>query len=237
MTILTRWPAPDSSKMVVFGSGKQAEWHVRLALLLVPGIKGVTVINRGKKRLDDLESEVLSDLRKSYTGVAFNTLSQEEDSSNYTQKVRSVLGDSNVICGCTPSTSPLFTSSDLANGPEGGRFMSLIGSYKPHMHEIDTDTLKLARGKDGSSKIWVDLADACLEEAGELIKAGLGKRDLTEIGELFSREEGGRKGVLEKGKELTLFKCVGFGFMDLVISKALLKVAVEKEVGLEVEAF
>jgi len=232
MTILTRWPAPDSVNFCVFGGGKQAEWHVRLALLLVPGIGHVTVVNRSTKRLEAFEQDVFAQLRSIHPNVGFRALAQQGN-NGYQQDLRKVLQEAHIICGCTPSTEPLFPASDLDHGPEE-RFISLIGSYKPHMQEIDTETLDLARQRNG--KIWVDQSEACLEEAGELIKAGLGKDDLKEIGELFSNERG-KRAQLEKGRRLTLFKCVGFGFMDLVISKALLKTAEDLGKGVVVDAF
>lgn len=232
MTILTRWSAPINVNLCVFGGGKQAEWHVRLALLLVTGIRAVTVVNRSRKRLEAFEQDVFAQLKSAHANVDFRALSQEGN-NDYQKDLRKVLQEAHIICGCTPSTEPLFTAQDLENGPDE-RFVSLIGSYKPHMQEIDTETLVLARQSSG--KIWVDQSEACLEEAGELIKAGLGKNDLREIGELFANESGERA-RLETGRRLTLFKCVGFGFMDLVISKALLKTAEDLGKGTVVDAF
>lgn len=220
MTILTRWTPPQTSKVCVFGSGKQAEWHVRLALLLIPGIQQITVFNRGADRLRALEENALSALRKSYPDVKFHTVAKQ-DNSDYQQDLSASLADADIICCCTPSTHPLFGSKELQSKSKP-RFLSLIGSYKPGMCEIDSETIDMSRQ---SGKIWVDLKEACLEEAGELIDANLEEDDLEEIGELFSRDTDNSKSHIDASRELTIFKCVGFGFMDLVISKALLHMA------------
>ena len=62
MTLLVRWNAPASPNFLVFGAGKQAEWHIRLALLLVPGIKKVTIINRSYERLEQFHEKLLPKL-------------------------------------------------------------------------------------------------------------------------------------------------------------------------------
>lgn len=65
MTLFTRCSSLRKDNIVIFGSGRQAEWHARLALLLVPkgAIKRITFINRGRKRLEYIDHEVLSGLR------------------------------------------------------------------------------------------------------------------------------------------------------------------------------
>ncbi len=231
MTILTLWPRPASPNLCIFGSGKQAEWHLRLALILVPDIKSVTVFNRGSKRLHSFDSTVLAALRSPHPSVEFRTVAQEGN-NNYSRDLSDGLVKADMICCCTPSTEPLFTAQHLQANSKP-RFLSLIGSYKPTMREIDTEVLNIAR-KSGT--IWVDLKEACLEEAGELIDASLKSKDLTEVGELYSNTQA-EKPALDGQRELTLFKCVGFGYMDLVISKALLAMAEEADQGLVIKQF
>ncbi|KAF2478923.1 ornithine cyclodeaminase/mu-crystallin family protein [Neohortaea acidophila] len=231
MTILTRWPAPSHPSVCVFGSGKQAEWHLRLALLLIPGITKVIIFNRGAKRLKDLESAVLSGLRDVHSSVEFETVASEGNSS-YSSTLRERLAKADIICCCTPSTEPLFTNGELQSTSKS-RFMSLIGSYKPSMHEIDADTLRAARE---SGKIYVDTEEGCLEEAGELISAGFGPDDLIEVGQLFA-QTGPAGSEVDGERSLTIFKCVGFGFMDLLVSKSLLSMAEEASKGNVVDDF
>jgi ornithine cyclodeaminase len=227
MTLLTRWKVPKAPEMVVFGAGKQAEWHVRLALLLVPGIKKVTVINRSSARLEKFQNDVLSSLESTHGKVSFQTLATESDDKK--SRLGGALATADIICCCTPSTLPLFDSTQLRREDHQQRFMSLIGSYKPEMQEVDTATIRLA-GKN----LYVDSKTACLEEAGELIKAGLGVNDVIEAGEVFLNPP---KAQLDPEAGFTIFKCVGFALMDLSISQALLKMAEEKGIGMVVDSF
>lgn len=235
MTLFVRCESLKKENIVIFGSGRQAEWHARLALLLVPGgIKRITVINRGRKRLEGMEKEVFQDLRSKYPGLVVEALAKE-GTPDYDEKLRSALAASDVIFSCTPATEPNFPYSYLFGG-EGGaqkrRFISLIGSYKPHMKEIDTDTLLSGAEK----KIYVDSAEACLEESGELISAQVKEDQLVEIGELFGRL--GLSGTVDVPDGCNVvFKCVGMGIMDLVIAKKLLDLAQEKGLGMDVDGF
>lgn len=233
MTVLTRWMEGTANvedrHLVVFGAGKQAEWHVRLALILVPNVTKVTVINRSKGRVDKFREAVLDPIAAAQGKIEFEVLSMES-SEDYALDIRKRLLGASIICCCTPSKEPLFPSNDLqdSNSPVSKRFLSLIGSYKPEMQEIDIATVQMA------AQIVVDSKEACLEEAGELIRAKKTKDDLVEAGELFD-DQGGIK--IGSDNALTIFKCVGFALMDLTLAQALLKMAEEKGAGSVIDSF
>ena len=224
MTLLVRWKAPARPNLVVFGAGKQSEWHARLALLLIPRIKNVTVINRSRERLDKFQETVISGLNSSYPNVHFRCISPEANDDYHNQLSRH-LADADIVCGCTPSTKPLFKAEELKIDSSRPKFLSLFGSYKPNMQEVDTKTIRLG------GSIYVDSVDACLEEAGELIKAGLAADDLIEVGSLYSSNEGENRSLEHHREALTIFKCVGMGLMDLVISQKLLEIAESSNIG------
>ena len=212
--------------VVVFGSGRQAEWHARLALLLTtPGeIKSITFVNRGRARLETLENQALKDLRGQYPGVSIGTLAQE-DNRDYETALQTTLAASDVIFSCTPSTQPNFPYSYLqTSSPPKQRFIGLIGSYKPHMQEIDTETLL-----SGDGVVYVDSKEACLLESGELIRAGATPDQLVEIGEVYA----GSQSLKTTGS--VIFKCVGMGIMDLTIAQKVLDVAAEQGLGMQVD--
>lgn len=115
-------------------------------------------------------------------------------------------------CSCTPATAPLFSSSRLKRGAG----LALIGSYKPHMREVDL--VPLFAPSSGTStpctRLIVDSRSACLAEAGELhhlfTKAGdtvgkQGEKVLIELGELLD-EDGcvGRSSVANAGETIVL---------------------------------
>ena len=230
MTLLVRVTTIRKDHVLVLGSGRQAEWHARLALLLYPEqIRRVSFVNRGAKRLAEMERDVISGLRGAYPSVVFNTLAKE-GVDDYQQRLGEELKAADVIFSCTPSIEPNFSFADLQKAPKQ-RFISLIGSYKPHMHEIDTETL-LSGGK-----VYVDSKSACLEEAGELITAGLGEDDLIEMGDLL-----GAAGIVEETVDVpvdcnVVYKCVGMGLMDLVVGKKVLDIGGEMGLGTHVDGF
>ncbi|PYH83136.1 NAD(P)-binding protein [Aspergillus uvarum CBS 121591] len=230
MALFVRSSAIRKENILVFGSGRQAEWHVRLALLLYPDlVKRVTFVNRGRQRLEEMEQSVFKDLHQRYPSLSVNTLAKDS-TPGYEQQLLAELQLCDAIFSCTPSFTPNFSYSALQSAPKK-RFISLIGSYKPPMHEIDTETLLSGRGK-----IYVDSKSACLEESGELITAKVTESQLTEMGDLL--RELGSSGAIEipEGANV-VYKCVGMGLMDLVIGKKVLEVASAGGLGTHVDGF
>ncbi|KAI2794559.1 hypothetical protein POX_a01158 [Penicillium oxalicum] len=230
MTLLVRSQCIRKENIVVFGSGRQAEWHARLALLLYPKeIKQITFVNRGRQRLEEMEHEVFKDLRQRHPDTALHTLAKEA-TPDYEQQLLARLQSCDVIFSCTPSLEPNFPYSALQAAPRQ-RFISLIGSYKPSMHEIDTDTLL-----SGGGKIFVDSTSACLEEAGELITAGITAAQLTEMGDLLNELGPSEPLAIPEGANV-IFKCVGIALMDLAVGKKILEVGQAKGLGVHLEGF
>lgn len=178
----------------VFGAGKQAYWHIRLSLLLRgPEIHHVNLMNRSFERAASLMQRLISDM-PDMRRTKFSILTPGHQ--EYSRLLKEQVRQASVIFCTTPSTSPLFPASHLTN-PEGrkkGRYICLIGSYKPHMVEIHPDVLRQAvapehhhhhhRHAKSGGAIIVDSVDACLKEAGEVIQAGLKSHEVVEIGEL-----------------------------------------------------
>ncbi|KAE8380338.1 hypothetical protein BDV26DRAFT_302997 [Aspergillus bertholletiae] len=225
MCLFTRIVHIPKTQIVIFGSGKQVEWHIRLALLLAQEeVESVTIFNRGHERLRQLEKDVIQSLRTLYPRVTFHLIAKE-DTPDYQQALQTHLASADAIFCCTPSTEPLFSSSYLETRPKR-RFISLIGSYKPHMKEIDANTLL-----SGGGQIFVDSREACLEESGELQDAKVTEEHLIEIGEYLV--PGGS--CIPEGN--VVLKCVGMGIMDLTIGRALLQLASDLGLGMSVEGF
>ena len=224
MLMFVRFPRPKEN-VVVFGAGRQAEWHVKLTCLLAgEEVRRVTVVNRrGPRRMDSL----FTNLRQQHPRLRFEVISKEGN-EDYDEELRQRLEDANVVMCCTPATTPHFPYQYLQTKREA-RFVSLIGSYKPEMHEVDTQTLLSGAG---NRMIYVDTKEGCMVEAGELIRAKVTKDQLVEIGEL----QDDAVADLGDGKNL-VFKCVGLGMMDVVMADELLRMAEEKNVGLVVDDF
>ena len=231
MTLFVRTLSLSKENVVIFGSGRQAEWHARLALLLAPAgaIKRITVVNRGKSRLEKMEKELFTPLRQRYPELVVERLARDEADSE--QRLKSVLAVADVIFSCTPATEPNFPYSYLQQKKKR-RFISLIGSYKPFMKEIDTDTL--LSGSD--AKIYVDSKEASLQESGELIDAHVQAEQLIEIGQLFPQPDNSAIDIAA-GEGNIIVKVVGMGLMDLEVGKKLLDFSRLHGLGMEVDGF
>lgn len=143
--------------ITVFGAGKQAYWHIRLALLLKGDqIKHVNIINRSFERSarlmksfyvdENLKPSEESQWRKD---IKFSALSP--GFVEYGRLLKEEVRKADAIFCCTPSTEPLFPAEFLTshNGRLKGRYISAIGSYAPHMIELHTDILKQAVAPEG----------------------------------------------------------------------------------------
>jgi ornithine cyclodeaminase/alanine dehydrogenase-like protein (mu-crystallin family) len=149
--------------VVVFGAGKQAYWHIRLAFLLRgEDIHHLNIINRDFERVHQLLSKLYApDQEHGSWDPSEQHVPQYRTGSNtglphpkiqiltpghgeYDRLLKATIRASSVIFFTTPSTTPLFPAAILTN-PEGrkkGRYLAAIGSYKPHMVEIHPDILK-----------------------------------------------------------------------------------------------
>jgi len=250
--------------ITVFGAGKQAYWHIRLALILRgPEIHHINIINRSFTTAEPLmreiyKSEDWEDLRNSNDKLRFKVMSPEY--GEYTRLLKEQVRTADAIFCCTPSTSPLFPAEHLTNseGRKKGRYISLIGSYKPHMVELHPDVLRQAvepghnhhhhRHADKGGVVVVDSLEACLKEAGEVIQAGITPQQLVEIGELImvkkaalkeiemgGEGEMGLKRWLDSGN--VIYKSVGLGIMDLCVGEDLVFLARERGIGITVDNF
>jgi ornithine cyclodeaminase/alanine dehydrogenase-like protein (mu-crystallin family) len=223
LLLFVRYEWKPSGNVVIFGAGKIVEWHLRLLLLLVPEkIESITLVNRSLSGLERLAG-VISELRGRFEKVDFELVARDQE-EEYEKILEEVVGESDAVFCCTPSTEPLFPHAYF--GKERKRYISLIGSYKPNMQEVTKETLL------AGDFLVVDSREACLSEAGELIMGGIKGKDVVELGDLIAERE--RFHIGEKG---IVFKCVGMGIMDVAIGKELLNLARQKKLGIEVKNF
>jgi ornithine cyclodeaminase/alanine dehydrogenase-like protein (mu-crystallin family) len=193
--------------ITVFGAGKQAYWHIRLALLLRGHtIKTVNVINRTfstrAKALLKTFLHIDHDIKshEGWTNTKFGVMSPEY--GEYDRLVKEQLRAADAVITTVPSATPLFDPLILTSteGRRKGRLLIAIGSYKPHMIELPIECLHQAvrpardhrhfhRHAAEGGVVVVDTLTGCLKEAGEIIQAGLNPMQLVEVGELVMLEE------------------------------------------------
>lgn len=252
----------DVHTITVFGAGKQAFWHIRLALILrAKDIHHVNIINRTFDGAAEMmkQFQPANGGRQEWAHVKFSALTPEF--VEYGRLLKEEVRKADVIFCCTPSTEPLFPHEFLTSheGRRKGRYISAVGSYRPHMMELHPEVLRTAVKRDTGHRhhhkharqegvIIVDTLDGCLKEAGEIIQAKLTPDQLVEVGELImvkksvhkEMEAGGEgeKGLFEwlhRGN--VIYKSVGLGLMDLVVGGQLIRLGLERKVGTNIADF
>jgi hypothetical protein len=121
--------------------------------------------------------------------------------TEYERLAKEQIREADMIFCMTPSTEPLFDHTILTNasGRIKPRLIIAVGSYKPSMIEIPPEIIQQAIKHHGhgvhirkrAEEGGVVLVDTikCLEETGELARAGLEFRHVVELGEIVMLEE------------------------------------------------
>lgn len=185
--------------LTVFGSGSQAYWHVRLALLMRGStIKHVHIINR---RFSDSAGRILKQFtvvpaaikeREGWAHTKFSILTPTFHDFERLQKEQ--IRSADVIYCCTPSRQELFDASILTSheGRKKGRLIVAVGSYTPEMRELPEGLLQLVAKPHGKNHrhfhrhaeeggvIVVDTLEGVMKEAGEVIAAKISPHQMVE---------------------------------------------------------
>ncbi|MBS3806824.1 MAG: hypothetical protein KGY60_04920 [Bacteroidales bacterium] len=135
------------------------------------------------------------------------------------------VSEADIICTATGAQAPLFKLEHLKPGVH----LNAIGSFQPHMQEIDPWIIQ-------SSRLFVEQKSSSFAESGDLIKP-LREKIITEdhlvgeIGELFMGKKQGRI----SHTDTTLFKSVGIAIQDLVVAGEVYRKAENSSIGTTVE--
>lgn len=222
------------TSIVAFGSGKQIQAHLSLFLRTFPSLTRCAIVNRSanarlQKLVDGLQENFPT------AQVAAHEFSMANPTEGDAAVEEAVRAASIVICA-TSSTSALFPSV----WARAGAHVILIGSYKPHMKEVETDLVRRAL----AHALIVDSRDACAHEAGELLEAKVDMGAVAEIGELV--EDDGVGGIrtllprpegMENNGGVTMFKSVGVGLQDVAIACAALEKACAMGLGTMIDDY
>ncbi|KAJ7446909.1 hypothetical protein B0H11DRAFT_372872 [Mycena galericulata] len=228
------------TNLVVFGAGSQIEAHLNLHLGAFPSISTLTIVNR---TINERTAKLEERIRARFPSVHSTCLANDPTTPTTDPALLSAVLSANLIICATSSTVPLFPASWVRDGTH----IVLVGSYKPTMHEVDGDLIRRAIPSDASARsdLIVDSRAACLEEAGELIAAGIEGSQVVEIGDLVSFDaEGGLihnlapQAPAASGSttgRVTIFKSVGVGLQDVAIACAVVEKAEEMGIGCYVD--
>lgn len=140
--------------------------------------------------------------------------------------VEAAVREADIIHCASTSTTPLFEAEWVKDGAH----ISAIGAYTLTMHELPKELFQ----RD-NVRLFIDEIEAIREEAGDLMHAVetgfLKEEDMIELGKVPLGIAEGR----QNDKQITVVKAVGVAAQDVVASKTILRLAQEKNVGVEVD--
>lgn len=199
----------DAKKGALIGTGGQAATQLE-AMVCARDLETVYVFDQNPERTKDFSAQMNDEL-KAYGAQILPAATSDE-----------AISDADLIVTVTPATSPVFDGSKV----KAGATVSCVGSYQPHMQEMDPVILERA------SKIYFDSEEAVLSEAGDILipleDGTITKEDFTgDIGEVLMGKIGGR----ENDEEIIVFKTVGIGAQDLVTAQKIYERALKEKVG------
>ncbi|MDP6635373.1 MAG: hypothetical protein QGG42_10770 [Phycisphaerae bacterium] len=199
----------NSETVAVFGAGIQAQTQLEAVCAVRPIVRA-SVFDSNTLAAMEFETEMSERL-----GIPVTAASS----------ARANLAEADIVCTATTSETPVFDDADLTPGVH----INAVGSYKPLVREIPSETVVRAR-------LVVDETTAILEEAGDLlipINEGLiGPSHIcAELGQIVSGDKTGRR----NDDEVTLFKSVGIAIQDLAAAGRILTNARRDGLGTELD--
>ncbi len=193
--VATKFLAREPVKVLgIFGTGRQAGAHIKV-IPRVRRFEQVLVCGRDAGASREFALKMASETGLPVVPVDARTCAAESD----------------VLCTCTSSQTPLFDGRLL----RAGVHLNLIGAFQPHAREVDSATVR-------RSRVFVESHEAALAEAGDLIIAmqegAIGQAHVAgDLHELASGKKRGRTNA----EDITLFKSVGCGLEDLATAELL----------------
>lgn len=199
----------DAKVCAVLGCGAQALGQVQ-AVMATRELHKIILWNRTPGRAEILKKN----LELAYP--------EWQGEITITMEANEAVPQADIIICSTKSTTPLFDG----NLVKPGTHINAIGSYQPHMQEVDVQTLLR------SDKVVVDTYEGAMHEAGDLlvpIKEGQWSSEsiFAEIGEIIC----GHKNPRTDDSEITFYKSVGIGYLDTMVATSVYKKAIEKNCG------
>ncbi|MBP1040765.1 ornithine cyclodeaminase family protein [Vagococcus sp. BWB3-3] len=201
----------EAKEGALIGTGGQAASQLE-AMICGRDLEVVRVYDTNFERTKAFAKHMTQELAKYGTRIVASTSSDE------------AITNADLIITVTPSEKPVFDGTKVKKGAT----VSCVGSYQPHMQEMDPVILERA------SKLYFDSEEAVLSEAGDILiplEKGIITKDMFtgDIGEVLLGELVGR----ENEDEIIVFKTVGIGAQDLVTAKLIYDKACQQKVGTE----
>ncbi|KAF2724199.1 ornithine cyclodeaminase [Polychaeton citri CBS 116435] len=231
----------NTKRIVMFRAGKQALWHLRLALALRGSeIERITVVNQSYLRAQTLVDRLQQENRQRWSSTAaIGCL--DSSHPDYEQALKELLLEVDVVFCTVPTRQALFSSRYITSSMRGSPFISAIGSWIPEIAELDPEILSYRpKGETGSSILVNDRANAMSNSSEVLVEVGEVLKLLREKGTLSQNEHGHSK----RNSLLTwlrpgfvVYKSIGLRVTDLAARNAILSLAQDRGVGICIPDF
>ncbi|CAI1986683.1 hypothetical protein SEUBUCD646_0G01190 [Saccharomyces eubayanus] len=228
-------------QLTCFGTGLQAFWHIYVCIKILMSEAFKRSLNAIKVNIlyhkNKMDLACLKSLSKSFgneLNIDFNQYQLGTGEDHKSPKANDAVSSSDIIFGCLPTSTPNLFLNQLTNSKNSNEpkhtYISLIGSYKPIMHECDKDLVDVFKSSDENVRILVDSREHTLLESGELIDSEINPDNVIEIGELDSIKDI----VLDlhgksSKRSITLCKIVGLAVMDVAFAKKFLNLKAKDE--------
>jgi len=204
--VAAKYLARERSKTAgILGAGVQARTQLEALCEVLP-IESSKVYD-----LDQERAEIFCEEMKKKLNIEVESTTGNEE----------VVRGSDVVILATSSKKPVLDGKWLNTGTH----INAIGSHTPKTRELDDTSVQ-------RSKIVVDLKEAALSEAGDILiplEQGVISIDqiYAELGELIT----GRKKGRTEDEEITLFKSVGLAVQDATTALRAYDLAKERGIG------
>ena len=192
--VATKYLAKENAKTLsVIGAGVQAEGLIE-AILAVRDIEKIHIASRTFEKAENFAQNIRN--RFNIKVSVFKSADEAIDSAD-------------IVVTATNASQPVYTHS-----LHPGVHLNAVGSFKPDMQEIPSETMLVA------NKIVVESMEAALEETGDLKipqSEGILTKNMlhSELGDIISGEKVGR----ETEEEVTVFKSVGLAIVDIIVAQ------------------
>jgi alanine dehydrogenase len=198
---------PDARRAGIFGAGVQAQTQL-VAVNCVRRLEGAWVYDSDQAKAKSYADQMTKTLDIPVTPVS---------------TARAAVEGMDIIVAASSATQPVLDGAWL----EPGQHINGVGSHAPHTRELDSKTIL-------RSKVFVDSAEACLVEAGDVLipmKEGVIGRDHIRAG--LGQVIAGMKPGRESDEEITLFKSVGLALQDASTAHLVYQLARKQKAGIE----
>lgn len=204
----------DAKTALLIGTGGQGMSQLE-AMLTVRKLTKAYIFDIDKKRSEAFCDEATAKFKGQFE-TAFESVAD----------VNSVLPEVDIITSVTTSRRATFDGNLIKDGVH----INGVGAYTKEMHEIPEKALTRAQ------HIFLDTNDGVLAEAGDIITPlenhVISKDDIDgELGQLINGGMSGR----QNQQDITVFKTVGTAALDAVVADRIVRLALEKNVGLELK--